>query len=740
MAQAIMRAASGKGSVAGSIRLREHRNVDLRLAASTAILGRLEQVVAVARSWGKLRHMAGGRFWVGTLALGALSHWGCADARDSGPMAGGGAVGLDPPGLPGANALADDQLLEVWLTLPPAALSELEEHGNLEAYLPATAQLKSAGQPLIDLGEIGVRHKGSYSLHHCWDEFGGVRSYADECAKLSFKLKFDEYRSDARFDGLKRLNLHASSGDATRLHELVAYRTFRDFGVDAPRAIPARLYVNDVLSGLFIAVEDVDGRYAAAHFPDGPDGNLYKEIWPNAASADADFLAALETRQDVADVSDFRAFAEAVARSSAENFESELSSFVEIDALLRYIAVDRALRNWDGIMAFYSARSSHNFFWYRPDGPDARFQLIPWDLDNTLWPFDPYMRPEQWVTALPIPDFNSRPLHCQPRPIWELAGPERVTPPRCDRLLNLLAEQGWERLVEIGQELLAGPFAEARLRELADDYAQRIAPLVAEDPTLAAEDWQRALLEFHDVLAQAGPGFEAFLAQGLIAESVPVTPEPPSDEELNAPTPDVGLIVGSTTNFEFLEPPLTAEPNGTFVYGDSLAVVGASWNTDAPLSGRADLRFDFSFTRGPALYDEWAGIGIAGPESDMTRYSQLVVSVSANSARSVRVRIDSRAYAEEFGGVLSEFGIDREVGPTPQAIVIDFANLSYPSWAKEGWSAGQGFPGSDSDALAIVLQRFTGIAFGPTANVDSSGELSAATDTGQLRIDNIYFR
>jgi hypothetical protein len=684
--------------------------------------------------------MAGGRFWVGALALGALGHSGCVDLPDAEHIGAGGGVNLSPPGLPGANALADDQLLEVWLTLPPAALLELEEHGNLETYMPATAQLKSAGQPSIELGEIGVRHKGSYSLHHCWDEFGGVRSYADECAKLSFKLKFDEYQADARFDGLKRLNLHASSGDATRLHELVAYRTFRDFGVDAPRAIPARLYVNDVPQGLFIGVEDVDGRYTAAHFPEGPDGNLYKEIWPNSGFADEDFLAALETRRDVADVSDFRAFADAVARSSADNFESELSPFVEIDALLRYIAVDRALRNWDGIMAFYSARSSHNFFWYHPDGPDTRFRLIPWDLDNTFWPFDPYMQPEQWVTALPIPDFNSRPLHCQPRPIWELAGPERVTPPRCDRLLNLLAEQRWERLVELGRELLAGPFTEARLRELADDYAQRIAPLVAEDPTLDEAGWQQALLEFRDVLAQAGPGFEAFLAQGLIAEDIPSAPEPPSDAELNAPTPNTGLLVGSTTNFEFLEPPLTVEPSGTFVYCDPLAVVGASWNTDAPLSGRADLRFDFSFTRGPGLYDEWAGIGIAGPESDMSRYSQLVVSLSADSARPVRVRLDSRAYEDVFGGVLSEFGVDLSVGPTPQAIVIDFADLAYPGWAKEAWSAGQGFVGSDSEALAIVLQRFTGIAFGPTANVDSSGELSAATDTGQLRIDNIYFR
>jgi hypothetical protein len=40
-------------------------------------------------------------------------------------------------------------------------------------------------------------------LEHCWDEFDGARKYADECAKLSFKLKYDRHRKGARFDGLR---------------------------------------------------------------------------------------------------------------------------------------------------------------------------------------------------------------------------------------------------------------------------------------------------------------------------------------------------------------------------------------------------------------------------------------------------------------------------------------------------------------------------------------------------------
>lgn len=650
---------------------------------------------------------------------------------------------VDPviPGVPGENTFADGQMLDVRLTMDPAVYADLEAHGDREEYVPAAATLQRSGQGVVSLASIGVRHKGSYSLHHCWDEFDGVRSRIDECEKLSLKLKFDTYDAAGRFDGLKRLNLHASSGDPSMLRELLAYSTFRSFGVDAPRALPARVSINGQVVGLFIAVEDVDGRYTAAHFPEAADGNLYKEVWPNAATQDHEFLAALETNEEGADISDMRQFADAVARSTPATFESELSSFIDVDALLRYVAVDRALRNWDGIMAFYSPRSPHNFYWYHDDGPDPRFHLIPWDLDNTFWAFDPYMHPEQWVTAAPIPDFNSRPLSCDPRPIWEPTNDEWVTPPRCDLLLNGLAESYWPRLVELGNELLAGPFSAARLEALAEQWAVVLEPLVAEDPTLDSGEFQGAVRELLRITPEAGSGFAAFLDEGLVEEK-PVVVAPPEvpPVDIDAVTADSGLHVGSPTNFEFATPPEAAQPLGVFSYGDPLAVVTTAWSTAEPISGTADLRFDFTFNRAPGLYDEWVGVGINSDEQDVRTYTRAVVWLSTDVPRTVRVRLLSPAYTEAFGGVLEEFGADYAVGPEPRAVVIDFANVVYPSWAKTDWAAEQGFPGTDSEALDLVLQRFTGLAFGPAATMDVAGQLSTPTETGSLRIDNIYFR
>ncbi|HTV25427.1 MAG TPA: CotH kinase family protein [Polyangiaceae bacterium] len=671
-------------------------------------------------------------------------------------FAGSGGSASDPgvpqpgSGLPGAEVFAAGQYLDVDLTIAAADLQQLEEHGNLEEYVAASVRIERGGQPgleaaRVELAQVGVRHKGNYSLHHCWDDFGGARSYEAECARLSLKLKFDAYDPEARFDGLKRLNLHAVMGDASKLHDLVAYQAFRDFGVDAPRAMPARVRVNGELRGLFIAVEDIDGRYTAAHFPDAPDGNLYKEIWPNASVGDSEFVAALETNEEASDVSGMRAFAEAIARTTPETLADELTPFVDVDTLLRYVAVDRALKNWDGIMAFYAPTTPHNFYWYQAGGSDGRFHLIPWDLDQTLWPFDPYMDPQQWVTAAPIPDFNTRPMHCAPRPIWDEAGTERVTPPRCDRLLDALAQSQWPRLVELGHELLAGPMAIARLEATLDVWAPVLEPLVAEDPLLEPVAWQRAVGELRAVIAQTGPIFERFLGAGLLDEQPIVVPEEPTPADLDALTSDDGLLVGAITNFEFGAPPAASEqglptPANVFAYADPLASYAPSWNTLDPISGNADLRFDFTYNRGPGLYDEWSGIGIWCAETDISRFSTLVVWLASDVARTVRVRLSSSAYDELFGGVGSEFGVDYSVGPTPRAIAIDLRDFYYPDWAKQDWTPEQGFPGTDAEALETVLSRFTGLVFGPSATLDPAGELTAPSETGYLRVDNIYLR
>lgn len=456
--------------------------------------------------------------------------------------------------LPGNVVFAADQVLDIDITLSPASLTNLEQHGNLEAYLPGEVTISGAGFETYSATGIGVRYKGSYSLHHCWED--EVRRYDGECQKLSLKLKFDEFGDDQqRFDGLKRLNLHASSGDNSKFRELLAYNTFAEFGVDAPRISIARVCINGELRGLYFAVEELDGRYAAAHYPDGPDGNLYKEIWPVQAQTEEAYVEALETNDKTPDVTDIQGFAEAIDNATAETFLADMAPWVDIDNVVRYLVVDRAMKNWDGIMAFYDPIRPHNFFWYHDTGADARFHLIPWDLDNTFWTTDPYMTPREWALPVaPVPDWNVTPLDCEPRVVWEPYSNTYVTPPRCDKFLDLLAQTQWERFVELGSAFKANVLESPNFKARIDHWETLLAPLVAEDPTLD-QDWVAGeQTYFRDIIDDIIYDFGQYMDRGLTEEYLepgPVLLPEPTEEELAEVTPQRGIEPGRVTNFEF---------------------------------------------------------------------------------------------------------------------------------------------------------------------------------------------
>lgn len=661
---------------------------------------------------------------------------------DPGSSAGAAGAGGEGATLPGDQVFAStDSVLDVRLELDEDDWDDLEEHGNLESYVPAAGTVKVAGGPSATFAKLGLRHKGAWSLHHCWDDNGGVRDHSLECQKLSYKLKFDEYTADGRYDGLKRLNLHASSGDPTKLHELLAYQTFRDAAIDAPRAMPARLYINGEFQGLFIAVEDIDGRYVEAHYPGASEGNLYKEIWPNSQLSDDDFAAALETNEDAADVSDMREFAASVTTTDEASFLQDIAPYVEVASLLRYVAVDRMLRNWDGITAFYSPFTPHNFYWYHDSSDGGRFHLVPWDLDNTFGSYDPYMYPAPWQQLPGVPDITVEPLNCEPRVVWTADSGTYITPPRCDKFLDLLMRTSFEGFADAAAALRKKALNPKHLQALADHYEALIAPIVADDLTLNEAEWAAAVAELPSIFADSAASLDALIAAGLVKEQEPPPdPDAPTQEELDAPTLDAGLHVGGITNFEFVQAPVGVAPIGVEAFGDPLATYLAKWNTTKPLSGTADLHFDFKFSRGPEAYDEWVNVGMFTAEADVTAFKGITVLLSADVTRQVRIRAWSPVYDEVFGGIWSEFGVNRFVGPTPVAVKVDFADLEYPLYARAPWTTGQGFPGTDEEARALVLSRFAGLIFAPAATFDGAGELVSETETGWLRVDNIYFR
>lgn len=360
-----------------------------------------------------------------------------------------------------------------------------------------------------EFSSIGVRFKGQFSLWGCVDMATGTRKVRiepafrdiDVCQRFSLKLDLDRYDDGARLDGLKKLNLHAMAADPSKMRERLGYSLYRDMDVLAPRAVHARVYINGKYHGLFAAVEEVDGRFTASRFPASGDGNLYKEIWPAAHITESAAIEALRTNDDpgVADVSDFLAFKDAVATSTEADFSTKMGPHLDFDYLARYIVVNRAINDFDGVMAFYYGwgppPANHNLFWYH-DTESGRFMLIPWDLDKTFW----YPEPNFWSDNAPnglnvVPNWNVITKNCDGYTAWfdNLGNPYQMMALDCDSLMRFLRGKIYERQKALVESFISGAFSEQRVKAKLDAWQTQIAGAIEDDPLVDSAHWRASV-------------------------------------------------------------------------------------------------------------------------------------------------------------------------------------------------------------------------------------------------------
>jgi spore coat protein H len=576
--------------------------------------------------------------------------------------------------------------------LEPASWEELQRNARDEQYVQVEACFE--GQYL---GVVGLRFKGGAgTLLSCVDE-QGQRS----CAKLSMKVKFDEYVDEQLFYGQNKLNLHSMVRDPSHLRERIGYGLFRAMGIEAPRSSWAPARVNGEEQGLFSLVEEVDRRFIRNHFSEEV-GDLYKEAWPLSTEA-AYYAERIETNESVATHARFIAFAGALADAkTAEQVQAELSTWTDAEQLARYMAVDDVLLNWDGVTAFYTDptatwRGNHNFYsYFRPS--DQRFVLIPWDLDNTLRAGAPMnqvphwtLQPEQCSTVYPV-----------------FGGSARVVAPGCDPLLQGLARDptGYRAALE---ELLEGPFALSTLEEELNAYAALLRPAVAADPN--------------------GPGPEAFEAelQSLRQELTLLAARAQSLASGEVPVP-FSLTGAAVNDFETVSSLELAL--GMQLLSNPSTTASVAAGSDAPLQGLQDFRLLFDFRNGTEPWAQWINLTASFQEGalDVSARTGVRFTASASGQRVLRVEIDSPAQTATELGI--RFGWEVLLGTTPQTYELPFADLAVPAWAVT--------QGTDpQDDVSSARQAVTGLVLSPQCEGrQADGFLPADTsDTGSIQLD-----
>jgi hypothetical protein len=573
--------------------------------------------------------------------------------------------------------------------LPGERWQELKEHALDEQYVEAEACFNG-----ISLGIVGLRFKGAYgSLRNCFDETG-----VNSCRKLGMKVKFDEYAKDQRLYGLKRLNFQGYRYDGSYLKEKLSFELYRDMGIVAPRAAWALLRVNDEEQGLFGMVEQIDGRFTSDRFPDYGDGNLYKEVWPG--ETDETWVREhLETNEDVGDVSSFLAFSQALDAAPESELSETLGEYTDLDYFARYMAVDDAIANFDGITTYYSFENveeagNHNFYFYE-ESP-GRFVIIPWDLESTLSLASQFGN---------VPSWQETSVDCSKTySVW--SGASQVVAPGCDRVFRALGAH-LEPYREAARELLDGPFAVDAMMERIERNAAAIRPEARRDPH--------------------GPGADQFEQEvGFLRTQLPLLRR--RLEHLVSGATATPLVVPVDRVADFEDADEYGLYSGTSLLSNPATTVQVGLETSEPISGSQSLRIGFEFNNEHEPWQQWMfyTVPLSTAPWDATARTGLRFKARSNVARLFRVELESPAQSHASEGI--KVGWDVSVGPDVSEQTVTFAAARVPSWATD--------PGDD---LSAILRTLAGVSFLPQcANRGGSGQLPSGTsDSGYVDLDDL---
>lgn len=218
---------------------------------------------------------------------------------------------------------------------------------------------------------------------------------------------------------------------------------------------------------------DRSGRPGQAGFggPGGGPGGFGGFGGPGGRGGDLLQTVALRTNDNTPNHTALFRFLEVLNKCPDESFPREIEKVLNVDQVLRYLAVSSMLVHLDNYTGM-----GHNYYLYEIDG---RFTILPWDLNMAFGVF------RMGVTQGDIADFFID---------------EPVTNSMADRPLvnRLLAHKPYmDRYRQYHEDLLSGPFAEGLLEARIDGWAALIRPYVEKDDLkfFTMEQFEKGLAE-----------------------------------------------------------------------------------------------------------------------------------------------------------------------------------------------------------------------------------------------------
>jgi hypothetical protein len=248
---------------------------------------------------------------------------------------------------------------------------ELADFNNTDVEVPATLTVDGR-----TLREVGVHFRGASSYF-----------MVGEGRKRSLNLSLDFVHRDQQLGGYRTLNLLNSHGDPSYLRTVLYHHIATQY-FPGPRANHVRVVINGESWGIYVhaqqfnkdLVRDWYGTAKGARWkvPGSPrgGGNLaYLGPEPEPYHR----LYVLKTRDDEASWNALIALCRTLSTTPIEGLAAALEPGLDVDATLRFLALDNVLINNDG---YWVRTSDYNL--YRDES--GRFHLLPHDANETFRP------------------------------------------------------------------------------------------------------------------------------------------------------------------------------------------------------------------------------------------------------------------------------------------------------------------------------------------------------------------
>jgi len=246
---------------------------------------------------------------------------------------------------------------------------ELAAFYNTDVQIPVRATVDG-----VVYEDVGVRFRGNSSF-----------SMVPAGSKRPIRLKFDFVDGDQALEGYRTLNLLNANNDATFLRTILFSEIAREY-IPAPKVGYVRLVINGENWGIYQNqqqfnndfLEDFFGERGGARWqvpgsPNGRGGMVYLGEGIDQYRS----IYEIDSRDDAESWNSLIRMFRVLNETPLERLAAELEPILDIDEVLRFLALDVVLANSDGYWTRASDYSIHQ-------GLDGRFRIFPHDMNEGL--------------------------------------------------------------------------------------------------------------------------------------------------------------------------------------------------------------------------------------------------------------------------------------------------------------------------------------------------------------------